>query len=194
MRFSGIPGASPYFATTSEQSSTVKNWVKTVSRSYEDQTHNEEKFLCRTFNQKVLKSQCGKVILWRIIIIGRFLFFITRLQQIISTHRREDKVATADLVYQLHNQKRNIEVQSKNKRPLTVEIRFTVVPIILGEAPKFLEHFGIKRDCIWRTWPRAGMGGWSWGRVKERAERFVKLRCTVVVAAIHALREMMPIT
>jgi hypothetical protein len=41
------------------------------------------------------------------------------LQQIISTLRREDKVASADLVYQLHNQKKNIAVESKNKRPFT---------------------------------------------------------------------------
>ena len=43
MRFSGILGASQYFATTSEQPSTVKNWVKTGSRRYEDQAHHQEK-------------------------------------------------------------------------------------------------------------------------------------------------------
>jgi hypothetical protein len=42
MRFSGIPGASQYFAITSEQPSTVKNWVKTGSRRYEDQARNKE--------------------------------------------------------------------------------------------------------------------------------------------------------
>jgi hypothetical protein len=43
MRFSGILGASPYFATTSEQPSTVKNWVKTGSQRYEDQADYQEK-------------------------------------------------------------------------------------------------------------------------------------------------------
>jgi hypothetical protein len=43
MRFSGISGAAQYFATSSEQLSTVKNWVKTGSRRYEDQAHNKEK-------------------------------------------------------------------------------------------------------------------------------------------------------
>jgi hypothetical protein len=41
------------------------------------------------------------------------------LRQIISTLRREDKIPSADLVYQLHNQKRNVEVSPKNKRAFT---------------------------------------------------------------------------
>jgi integrase len=41
------------------------------------------------------------------------------LQQIISTLRREDKVPSAEMVFQLHNRKRTVEIAPKNKRSFT---------------------------------------------------------------------------
>ncbi len=50
---------------------------------------------------------------------GKVSLLYHELQQIISTLRREDKIPTADLVFQIFNDKRKIDVKGKDKRTFT---------------------------------------------------------------------------